>query len=142
MTKELTTPNKKACPRAKSGKITIHQPPPTDTDMFTRLCHSELHAECIKEHRFYQPRKWRFDYALPRYKIAVEVEGGVWTGGRHIRPQGFLGDIEKYNTAALLGWRVFRTTPDKLLTNSTLQLLKNAISGSFMPSNSDFLAEK
>lgn len=142
MSKELTSGAKKTRSRQKSGKITIHQPPVTSSDMFTRLCHSELHAECIKEHRFYQPRKWRFDYALPRYKIAVEVEGGVWTGGRHIRPEGFLGDIEKYNTATLLGWRVFRTTPDHLLTGKTILLLKNAISGSFCTPNDDFLHEK
>ena len=135
MDKELTTPTKKVRSRQKSRKITIHTPPVTTTDMFTRLCHSELHAECIKEHRFYQPRKWRFDYALPRYKIAVEVEGGVWSAGRHIRPQGFLNDIEKYNTAALLGWRVFRTTPDKLLSANMLNSLKNAISGAFCAIN-------
>lgn len=142
MTKELTNGAKKTRSRQNSRKITIHQPPQTENDMFTRLCNSHLHVECVKEHRFYQPRKWRFDYALPHYKIAVEVEGGVWTAGRHIRPQGFLGDIEKYNTATLLGWRVFRTTPDKLLTNSTILLLKNAISGSFCTPNCDFLPEK
>jgi hypothetical protein len=140
MLDKLTTKTKKVRSRKNSSKIT---PPSQPTsDMFTRLCHSELHAECIKEHRFYNPRKWRFDYALPRYKIAVEVEGGVWTGGRHIRPQGFLGDIEKYNTATLLGWRVFRTTPDNLLTGKTILLLKNAISGAFLPQNSEILAEK
>lgn len=142
MDKEFTSATKKTRSRKKSGKITIHQPPQAENDMFTRLCHSQLHAECVKEHRFYQPRKWRFDYALPRYKIAVEVEGGVWTGGRHIRPQGFLGDIEKYNTATLLGWRVFRTTPDNLLTGKTILLLKNAISGAFLQQNNDFLGQK
>lgn len=116
-------------------KITIHQAPPTSTDMFTRLCGAELHVECIKEHRFFPKRKWRFDYALPLYKIAIEVEGGVWTGGRHVNPKGFLGDMEKYNTATLLGWRVFRTTPEELLTQKTLSLLKYAIKGGFYPSN-------
>lgn len=123
-----------------SGKITRKSkiPLPPEQDLFTQLCASQLGAECIKEYRFYKARKWRFDYAMPLYKIAVEVEGGVWTGGRHVRPQGFLGDIQKYNTAALLGWRVFRTTPEKLISNNTLTLLKSAISGSFMPKNDDF----
>ena len=67
-------------------------------------------AEMVKEYRFHPTRKWRFDYAIPSHLIALEVEGGVWTGGRHIRASGFLGDMEKYNNAALLGWRVFRTT--------------------------------
>lgn len=138
MDKEFINGIKKTRSAQKIRKITPKQPVAPSSDMFTRLCHSELHAECVREHRFYKPRKWRFDYALPYYKIAVEVEGGVWTGGRHIRPQGFLGDIEKYNTAALLGWRVFRTTPDKLLSAQTLKLLKSAIYGSFVQENSDF----
>ncbi len=127
---------KKKMPLAQnSGKITrkAKMPPPSEHDLFTRLCASQLGAECIKEYRFYKARKWRFDYAMPLYKIAVEVEGGVWTQGRHVRPQGFLGDMQKYNTAALMGWRVFRTTPDKLVSNDTIMLLKNAISGSFSP---------
>lgn len=74
---------------------------------------------------------WRFDYAIPEHKIALEVEGGVWTGGRHIRPQGFLGDIEKYNTATLMGWKVFRVTPDELYKTATFNLIKQAISGDF-----------
>lgn len=116
-----------------SEKITrkAKTPPPSEHDLFTRLCASQLGAECVKEYRFYKARKWRFDYALPLYKIALEVEGGVWTQGRHVRPQGFLGDMQKYNTAALLGWRVFRTTPDNLVSNDTISLLKCAITGSF-----------
>lgn len=97
------------------------------TDMFTVLCRSDLGVECVKEYRFHNTRKWRFDYAIPEHKIAIEVEGGVWTGGRHTSPKGFLGDMEKYNTATVMGWRVLRTTPDKLLTNETLTMIENAI---------------
>lgn len=107
-------------------------------DVFTVLCQSDLHVECVKEFKFHPRRRWRFDYAIPEHKIAVEVEGGVWTGGRHTRPQGFLGDIEKYNTATLMGWRVFRTTPTELVRTATLKLLKTAISGDFDPQNDLF----
>lgn len=112
---------------------------PKITDLFTVLCRSDLNVECVKEFKFHPKRRWRFDYAIPEHKIAVEVEGGVWTGGRHTRPQGFLGDIEKYNTATLMGWRVFRTTPDDLLKTATLILLKQAILGVFNPENPSFL---
>lgn len=132
--KDITT-TKKTRRAPKSRKITDKRKSQVEADMFTRLVNSELHAECVKEYRFYSPRKWRFDYALPAFKIALEVEGGVWTRGRHVRPQGFLGDIEKYNTATLLGWRVFRTTPSKLITGSTLLLLKNAMSGGSFTQN-------
>lgn len=141
MDNKVPTRKKKTALAQNYGKITLKTktPPPSEHDLFTRLCASQLGAECVKEYRFYMQRRWRFDYALPLYKIAVEVEGGVWTRGRHVRPKGFLNDITKYNTAALLGWRVFRTTPDKLLSTSTLLLLKNAISGSFCPESDENL---
>jgi very-short-patch-repair endonuclease len=57
---------------------------------------------------------WRFDYAFPKLKVAVEVEGGVFSGGRHSRGAGYTEDLKKYNTATSLGWFVFRFTPDLL----------------------------
>lgn len=68
-----------------------------------------------EEFRFHPTRKWRFDFAYPEQKIAVEVEGGTWVGGRHIHPVGFEKDCEKYNAATAMGWKVFRVPP-KLLT--------------------------
>ena len=55
------------------------------------------------------------------------MEGGIFTGGRHTRAKGFLGDIEKYNQATLLGWRLFRVTPQNLLRTPTMQILRQAI---------------
>jgi very-short-patch-repair endonuclease len=66
------------------------------------------------EYKFAVPRKWRFDYAWPSHKVAVELEGGVWTQGRHSRPTGMIGDMDKYNTAAKLGWLVLRFTGSHL----------------------------
>lgn len=97
------------------------------TDCFTALVASYLNERCVKEYRFHPVRRWRFDYAIPEHKIALEVEGGVWTGGRHIRGSGFLGDMEKYNAAATMGWRLLRCTPKTLHTMATLRLLKAAI---------------
>lgn len=59
-------------------------------------------------------RRWRFDFAWPKEKVAVEVEGGTWTYGRHNRPSGFEGDVEKYNVAAVRGWLVLRITSEML----------------------------
>ena len=105
---------------------------PQIRDVFTVICKTDLGVECVKEYKFHPERRWRFDYAIPEYKIALEVEGGVWTQGRHTRPQGFLGDIEKYNTATLMGWRVFRTTPTELYRTATVNLLKMAINAPFL----------
>ncbi|WP_139121780.1 PDDEXK family nuclease [Piscirickettsia litoralis] len=67
-----------------------------------------------QEYRFHPKRRWRFDFAMPVYKLAVEVEGGAYSQGRHTRGKGFEADCEKYNAAAELGWRVLRYTPQQV----------------------------
>lgn len=81
----------------------------------------------VTEYRFHPKRKWRFDFAWPTVRVALEVEGGVWTGGRHTRGAGFLRDMEKYNSAAIAGWRVLRCVPSELCTKATALLLRFAI---------------
>lgn len=63
-----------------------------------------------REFRFSPPRRWRFDFAWPDLRVAVEIEGGIFSGGRHTRGKGFESDCEKYNAAASDGWRVLRFT--------------------------------
>lgn len=79
------------------------------------------------EYRFHKTRRWRFDYAWPLRKVALEVEGGVWTKGRHTRGGGYLGDMEKYNAATLLGWRVIRFTPTQVRKGEHLAILKQLL---------------
>ena len=69
--------------------------------------------ECEPEYRFHPVRRWRADFAVPSRKILVEVEGGAWTNGRHTRGKGYTGDMEKYNSAQLLGYQVYRYTPQQ-----------------------------
>jgi hypothetical protein len=58
----------------------------------------------VREHRFHAERRWRFDFAWPSIKLAVEIEGR----GRHQTVVGFRNDCEKYNEALRMGWRVLR----------------------------------
>lgn len=55
-------------------------------------------------------KDWRFDWAFPEQKIAVEYEGIVTSKSRHTTLKGYTGDCEKYNSAMKLGWKVFRYT--------------------------------
>ena len=89
-----------------------------------------------REHRFAPPRRWRFDFAWPDQKVAVEIDGLVHGGrGRHQTVSGLLAEAEKYETALRLGWRVYRI-PGQWVANrqrhiwrpqvvSTLELLLN-----------------
>lgn len=61
-----------------------------------------------REYRFAPDRRWRFDFAWPDKKVALEVEGGIWTNGRHNRGAGMEADMEKYNRATCEGWRLLR----------------------------------
>ena len=63
-----------------------------------------------RELQFHAKRKWRFDFAWPRYKVAVEVDGGIYCRGRHVRGAGFEKDSEKRNAAVMAGWRVLHFT--------------------------------
>lgn len=69
----------------------------------------------VRELRFAPPRRWRFDFAFPDHLVAVEIEGGIYSGGRHTRGKGYEADCEKYNQAvAAGGWRVLRFTAGML----------------------------
>lgn len=99
------------------------------SDLFCALVRSDLKLEIVTEHRFHPTRRWRFDYAILEYKIAIEKDGGVWMkgGGAHSRPQNILRDMEKLTQASVLGWTIIRRTPQQLNTIETLDLIKQTI---------------
>ncbi len=61
-----------------------------------------------REFKFLDDRKFRFDFAWPDELVAVEIEGGTFSGGRHTRGKGFATDCEKYNLAVFHGWSILR----------------------------------
>jgi very-short-patch-repair endonuclease len=80
-----------------------------------------------REYRFWPGRRFRFDFAWPEQMIAVEVEGGTWTRGRHNRGKGFESDCEKYNEAALQGWIVLRFTGAMVRDRRAIETVKRAL---------------
>jgi very-short-patch-repair endonuclease len=81
------------------------------------------------EYLFHSVRKWRFDYAWPDRKIAVEIEGGIWTGGSHTRGVRFIQDCEKYNTATAMGWKIFRLASNQIKDGSAIEFMENILEG-------------
>ena len=77
-----------------------------------------------KEYRFKKPRRWRMDFAWPEHKVALEVEGGVFSGGRHTTGAGFTKDCEKYAHATLEGYRIIRVTTGQISTGQALEWIK------------------
>lgn len=80
------------------------------------LCRAAGLPDPVPEFVFHPHRKWRFDYAWPQEKVAVEIEGGIFAreGGRHNRGAGMKADMEKYNAAVILGWGVLRFIPEEM----------------------------
>lgn len=83
-------------------------------------------APLVTEHKFHPSRRWRFDFAHLAAKVAIEVEGGQWTGGRHTRGEGYQGDCEKYNEAQILGWVVLRLTAS-LITVPEIERIRDFV---------------
>lgn len=79
------------------------------------------------EFRFHPVRKWRADFGFPDKKILVEIEGGAWVNGRHQRGAGYEADCEKYSTAALMGYRVFRFTTGQVVSGMAINMVKEAV---------------
>ena len=83
--------------------------------------------EPVREGRFAPPRRGRFDFAWPDRLVAAEGEGGQWVSGRHTRGGGFEQDVEKYNTAAILGWCVVRVTKHMIQQGTAIAVLEQAL---------------
>lgn len=96
-----------------------------------------------RQFRFAPPRKFASDLAYPHLppgrRFLVEIEGGTWapTPGRHNHPVGFGRDLEKYNLAALLGYRLLRFTPDQVESGVALKTIEAALLGADLPTSQE-----
>jgi hypothetical protein len=85
-----------------------------------KILTAETGVEWVTEHQFDKSRQWRFDYACPGLKIALEQEGGVMSRNRkgetwgHASKGGIDRDMEKYSEAAIQGWIVLRVHTPKI----------------------------
>jgi len=90
----------------------------------------ELGHPFQREYRFHPRRKWRFDFILQdrqtfeHYYTAIEIEGGLYSRGRHVRGKGYQADLDKYNAAAADGWFVFRFSTQDVLTGRAKKFLQ------------------
>lgn len=89
---------------------------------FKRSCLLCGLPEPIEEYQFHPKRKWKIDYFFEKngFKVALEVEGGVYQSGRHNRASGYLKDMQKYNNVSLQGIILIRTVPDELFGEGRL----------------------
>ncbi len=65
--------------------------------------------DLTREYPFDKGRRWKFDFAFPSQKLAIEVDGRY-----HRTHKGQHADSEKFNEATRQGWRVLRLPSDHL----------------------------
>ena len=100
---------------------------PADRYGLVGLCRAARLPVPATEYRFHVARRWRFDYAWPAEKLALEVEGGLWVAGRHSRGSGAVADLEKYSEAAIAGWRIVYATPKEVRAGVALDRINRAL---------------
>jgi hypothetical protein len=87
---------------ANAGALGVDVPNPLAAK-FEHLWQTWGGPELTKEYRFHPHRRWRLDYYHAPTQTGIELHGGVWSEGRHVRGKGFLGDLDKMNAAQMQG---------------------------------------
>ena len=109
-----------------------------------------LEWEYLRQYKFHPDRNWSFDFVILSSDISgmmadkytekelrerakdicfrdwfvlVDIQGGIWSGGAHVRGGGYTNDIEKMNAATALGWDVYWFTSDMVEDGSAIQFL-------------------
>lgn len=97
--------------------------------IFDEWCKKEGLPKPEYEYLFAPPRKWRFDIAFSgsRFGVAVEIQGGLFSGGRHVRGPALLKEYEKINEAQILGYKVLFVTPKQIDSGEAMSLVKRAL---------------
>lgn len=72
---------------------------------YRQLCGGCGMPKMHREYKFLPDREFRFDFAWPSARVAVECEGYD-----HMKTATYHKDITKYNLAAAHGWAVLRFT--------------------------------
>ena len=88
-------------------------------------------------------RRFRFDFVFAEHNLVAEIEGAIWTGGRHTSGAGFLKDCEKYNLLVEHGWQLLRFPTNLVRDGSALEqtlrvLRKDASEASQEPAGDDW----
>lgn len=62
-------------------------------------------------------------------KLLIEVEGGIWSGGRHTRGKGYIGDMEKYNAATMMVIQVLRFSTEQVTSGFAIKQIEGLVKG-------------
>ena len=84
----------------------------------------ELGLAYERQFRYVPGRRFRADFALPAYRLLIEVAGGVYTRKAHGSVTGVLADIDRLNRGTILGWRMLRVTPQMVEDGTAKEMVR------------------
>jgi hypothetical protein len=74
-------------------------------------------------------RRWRMDVCFPDADppLAIEVQGGLYSNGKHSREKGVRNDSQKSIEWQLAGGTIIHATPSMIKDESVVELIKEAL---------------
>nr|WP_216076880.1 endonuclease domain-containing protein [Acinetobacter defluvii] len=119
---------KYAKPRRTKRRVSVKKERVVSEGEATLVQHLKTYnIEFQTEFKFNPERKWRADFYIVGSNMLIEVEGGIWSNGRHTRAQGYLGDMEKYNSAQVLGYSVYRYSTEQVKSGKAIDEIRRLI---------------
>jgi very-short-patch-repair endonuclease len=101
-------------------------PKPLSEAEETLAMHLTAHKISFKREQCLIPdRKFRTDFLVK--DLAIEVDGGIWKGGRHGTGKGITADCEKLNGLTLGGYRSLRFTSAMVLDGTAINTILEAL---------------
>jgi hypothetical protein len=110
--------------QSKQGAVAVKQLSPLE-ELFLRQVRGCDVPEPESQWRFLHNRRFRFDFAWPKNKLALEIQGGYYSNGRHNRDP--IADAKKANIAGLHGWTIIFAKPDDVRNGSALCWVREAL---------------
>lgn len=122
-------------PRKSSAKPLFPKRPKSNLEETLAMQLKAAGIPFDREYRFDDTRRFRFDFVVRDHPdwiattkhLAVECEGSIWVKGRHNTGAGMMKDMEKYNLAVELGWRVLRYTMAQIKSGEALAQIERCL---------------
>ena len=109
--------------RERGGSMTTYTPSRLEFQLQLQIRAMGL-PEPEQDYQFHPSRRFRFDFAWVDKKLAVEVEEGTHSNGRHTRGVEFENDCIKYGEAMKLGWNVYRCTGAMIQNGTAIETVQ------------------
>lgn len=94
--------------------------------------------KCVEQYHFH---KWRFDFAWPKVKVAVEIDGYTNGGRGHVSGTQYSSDCRKLNQAQKERWVLLRFDA-KMLNKEMVETIKFMILSRIPLLNAGFLSNQ